>query len=696
MAPNTPTLATVPSNAVVPADLNVSLGKNVYIDNTSSGGLTIGNLALKSNSTVSSVGLNISSSVSGLSKLTINSLGDINTDGYLVSGGSITTVSSLNSTSINVKNSASATTNVFSVSDSGKIIASDDLIIGSIFNVTSSTGAVASGALTVGGTISSTGTVSIGGSNVVIGNDGTISAVSNLNIGSDNFKVTAETGDVQFIGDLAINGDKFTVDHTDGSIVSKGRFSGLGDLAINVDKFTVNAQTGNVVSMGTFSGLGDLAINSDQFNVTAATGAVAFKGDLAINGDKFTVSSADGAIVSKGGVSALGDLNINNKFVVSSSDGHAVSSVEYGTYVLPASASDILTTSITAIKPSTVSSTSSYLTTQEYVDKQIWNQAERINTLLGVDNQIIDNFNNVYKLVDAFAGHSDTVVALENINDKYNGLVDRSSEIVTSVSTVVAQAYNTVPVAALPAVWADECAPMPIPSGMITANDGWFFQNLNSSSKINWYLPSNGTMTVGDIQNLYLNAFIGSSMSMPFITVYTKPKAAPYSNYYNGWVGAVINFIFTVDAPSLTCNKHYSLYTNTAPMNNYNVTSLKCMGITTKNGTNRSNNDTLQSIDTNLVSLTDEVYAIVIGSDSSPSPNKVKFIANSMNVRLKTGTTQFTFSNAGAATNFMFMNMYKMNSDMSAVSNKNIATFKTYKSTYLDPNIPAINATNWN
>ena len=689
-----PQLTSILPNQTVQPDLNVSFGKNFSIKNTNSEGVNIGNLALHSNSTFNSVGLNISPE-SGSSALTIDASGALNTSGYIIASGAMTTVSSLNSTSINVKHNASDTVNVFSVSDSGRIIASDDLSIGSAFYVSSIGGAVVSGSLTNNGVITSTGSVSIGGSNIVLGNDGTINAISNLNIGSGKFAVTSSTGAVDFVGDLAINIDKFTVDHTDGSIVSKGTFNGLGDLAINSDKFTVNASTGNVASKGTFNGLGDLKINTDMFTVQASSGNVAFNGDLAINGTQFTVSHTDGALVTKGSISGLGDLSINNKFNVYNADGHATSDVVYSSYVLPASATDISTTAITTAKPSKISSTSKYLTTQEYVDTQLWNQTERINTLLGVDATIIDNFNNVYKLVDAMAGHSDTVVALQNINDKYDGLVDRSSEIVTSVSTVVAQAYNTVPVACLPSVWADECSPLPIPSGIATSNDGWFFQNMIASSKANWYLPTNGSnMTVGDIQNMYLNAFIGSSNSMPFLTIFTKPKVG--SNNYAGWAGAKINFMFAVDLPSLSCNKPYCLYTNTNPMNNYNVTGLKCVSICTENGANKNTNVPLAAINEQIVNLTDEILYIAINTASTAAQNDVKFVAESLNIRLKTGTTQFTFSNNGPSTNFIFMNMHRMYSNMSVVYPKNIAMFQAYKLTYLIPQLASIDASNWN
>ena len=709
MAP--PSLSTIAPATVTTVDPNMYLGRHVTIANFTTGGVNIGPLAFTNTSTVNTIGLNVSNA-SGSSALTIDASGDVNTSGYINAAGSITSTTSLNSTSINVKNLTTDTATVFTVSDSGAITASDDLSIGSYYSVTSSTGAVVSGSQTITGTVASSGTVSIGGSNIILGNDGTINAVNSLAINTNKFNVTASSGNVAFAGDLAIATDKFTVSHADGSVVSKGTFNGLSDLAINTNKFNVTATTGSVaftgdlaiatdkftvshtdgsvVSKGTFNGLSDLAINTNKFNVTATTGNVAFTGDLAIATDKFTVASSSGNVVSKGTFSGLSDLVINtDKFTVVASDGHATSKVAYDSYVLPDSASDTTTTSATVAKPLTTTATSTYLTTQEYVDKQIWNQAERINTMLGVDNTIIDNFNNVYKLVDAMAGHSDTVVALQNISDKYNGMVDRSSEIITSVSEVVAQAYNTVQVACHPNIWQDECAPMPIPSAVtLTGADGWFFQNTVAGSKVNWYVPTNGSsMTIADIQNMYLNTFLGSNKAIPFITIFTKPKA---TNNYSSWTNARINYYFDLDVSvtrTTEFNQPYCLHTGEAPMNVYNATKLQCSSICTANSTNK-NNATFGSIgstiDSSIVSSTDEILLICISSASTAATNDVKFIVNSLNIELNSGTTQFTFSNAGVASNYQSISLFRMNTDLSTVSTKNIAWFKAYKSTFLN------------
>ena len=711
MAP--PSLTTIAPATVTTADPNMYLGRNISISNITNGGVNIGPLAFTNASTINTVGLNVSNA-SGSAALTIDASGDINTSGYINAADSITTTTSLNSTSINVKHLTSDTAAVFTVSDTGAVTASDNLTIGSHFAVTSSSGAVASGSQTITGTVASSGNMSVGGTKVVLGNDGTISAENNLAINTNKFNVTASSGSVAFAGDLAIASDKFTVASASGNVVSKGTFSGLGDVAINTnkfnvtastgavaftgdlaiatDKFTVASSSGNVVSKGTISGLSDLAINTNKFNVTASSGAVAFTGDLAIATDKFTVASASGNVVSKGTFSGLGDVAINtDKFTVVASDGHATSKVAYGTYVLPASATDTTTTSATVLKPLTTSSTSTYLTTQEYVDKQLWNQTERINTMLGVDNTIIDNFNNVYKLVSAMAGDSDTVVALQNINDKYNGLVDRSSEIVTSVSEVVAQAFNTVPVACHPNVWADECGPMPIPSAVtLTGNDGWFFENAVAGSKVNWYLPTNGTaMKMSDIQNMYLNTFLGSNKATPFITVYTKAKGNA-NDHTAGYFGARINYYFDLDVSvtrTTSFNEHYCFHTGEAPMNVYNATKLQCSSICTADATNK-NNATFGSVgatvDSSIVSDSDEILLIGISSASTSAVSDAKFIINTMNIQLKTGTTQFTFSNSGVAANFQSISFSRMNTDLSTVKPKNIAWFKAYKAAYLN------------
>ena len=239
--------------------------------------------------------------------------------------------------------------------------------------------------------------------------------------------------------------------------------------------------------------------------------------------------------------------------------------------------------------------------------------------------------------------------------------------MVTSVSDVVAQAYNTVLVNCTPAVWMDECGPVPIPSSITlqTIEDGWYFKNYVLGNKINWRVPINGAdMTVGDIKNLYMNIFAASNVNLPFITVYTAPKGN--ADDYAVWAGARINYYFNASSPAQDANKSYCLYTSKAPMNVYGKTTLSPSSVLTTNKLNGALQDTSSTTYSSAVSSADKVIGIVIQSASTSLANQTNFVLNSLNVCLKTGTTNFAFSNAGVTSNYLFNYFFTKNVDFSA------------------------------
>ena len=626
------------------------------------------------------------------------------TDGSLTINDSTTTAKfTVNSTSGNVAAAGEVSvtgdlkinTNKFTVTASsgdvytvGKITASDNLTINTDkFKVTASSGAVAAAGdfaiatdkfkvTASSGAVAAAGDLAINTDKFkVTASSGAVAAAGDFAIATDKFKVTASSGAVAAAGDLAINTDKFKV------TASSGAVAAAGDFAIATDKFKVTASSGNVTAAGSLSAASatvtgslsgasasvtgslsatSLAISTDKFIVDST-------GDLKINTNKFTVSSA-GAVVAAGAVSAAGDLKIaTDKFIVSSTDGKVTSAIPYASYTPAACATNTTTTSASGAEPVLTSATSAYLTTQEYVDKQLWNQTKRINTILGSDESVVTSFNNVYKLVTQFAGESGTVATLNNITGKYDTLVDRAAEIVTSVSDVVSQAYNTVLMNCTPSVWRDECGPVPIPAiiSAKTTDDGWYFKNFAAAEKVNWYVPLNGTvMTVGDIKNLYMNIFAVSNVDFPFITIYTKPKPADhalYSKNYASWAGAKITYVYSVASPTSIANESYCLYTNKSPMNVYGKTCLSPSDVATANKDNRHNGTegalsttSPKSYDSTLVSTTDEILYIAVHSKSVSLVNQTEFILNSLNVCLKTGTTNFAFSNAGVLSSYFY------------------------------------------
>ena len=725
---NTPVAAL--TTGIVTEDLNVTLNNNVSIKNNHSSGFDIKSLPFNTKSVVNAGALNITT-IAGVAKLKVDYDGNMISSGYITTTGAITTVAAVNSTSLFVyQNDPTDATSTFSVSSAGKITASDDLSIASKFKVTALTGdinsgAITSGAITVSGGITTTANININGGKIVLGNDGAITALGDLSIDGTSetkFKVTASSGDISTKGSITAAGnftitdgttDWFKIDSTNGNTTIKGTTSGTGDLSINGEYFKVTASSGDVKLKGKLNVNDNFSVDSngvvttiggftiangptgsvtEWFKVDSTNGNTTIKGttsgtgDLTINGDKFKVTAEGGDVDFKG------DLNINNTFKVESSNGAATSEFPYDDYELNASSSNISATEINGEVVEFASTTNKVLTTQEYVDRELFKQTIRINTMLGSD-ETVKSFNNVLKVVTAIAGSGEAADALSGLTDNYLGLVDKQEEVKTSLSKALEQAYNTQLVACLPSVWADECIPLPIPnatiSGMNEKVDGWFFENLVANNKINWYLPVNKDMTVRDIKNMYLNAFIGSNQSLPYISVYTEPNGN--TNDYAGWAGSMINFVFTSQNTLANYNKTCSLYTGDEPMNLYDAIKIKS-SILTENGTNKTCGSLLDHIDTDRVSLDDKIKYICISTDSGAQLRQVKFIANSFNIALKTGTVQFTFSNSGPAANFFLMRSNKIHTDMSVVSSKNIKQFKEYEANYLAPNYAAINS----
>lgn len=709
-------------------DLDMRFSSNVTLKNNSSSGFDINSLPLTTKSIINAGALNIST-VAGQSKLTVDYNGNVNTAGYITSSGAITSEAALNSTSLFVRASSSSTDSNFSVSSTGRVIAKDSLSIGSLFGVDASNGAVTSGAITSGsigvtGTITTTSHININSSKIVLGNDGTINAAGNFAIATDRFTANATTGDVSAAGALSIGKsltiatNKFTVDWNTGNTVIAGTTSAAGDLMINGDMFKVTASNGDVKlkgilnvndkfsvsTTGDIAAAGNFSIATDKFKVDATNGntiiagTTSAAGDLIVNGDKFKVSASSGKVDIKG------SIDLNSVFKVSSFTGAATSEFKYQDYTLNASSSNTTATELNGEVVNFTSATNKHLTTQEYVDRELFKQTIRINTMLGSD-ETVNSFNNVLKVVTQIAGSGEAIDTLNGINSQYSNLLDKQVEVKTSLSKALEQAYNTELVACLPTVWADESIPLPIPNANISLMneqvDGWFFENLventatNKTNKVNWYLPVNKDMKVGDIKNMYLNAFIGSDQSLPIITIYTAPKE---SNNYAGWAGSRINYLFSNANPSANYNKTCSLYTSSSPMNLYDAVPTAVWKITTDNGTSNQSAPAEDSINLDRVSLDDKILYIVIQSASTAAKGHVKFIANSFSIALKTGTVQFTFSNAGPATNFLYMRSFGMHSDMSIVRQKNAEYYKHYVNKYLTPTIIPVNKfadTNW-
>jgi len=175
-----------------------------------------------------------------------------------------------------------------------------------------------------------------------------------------------------------------------------------------------------------------------------------------------------------------------------------------------------------------------------------------------------------------------------------------------------------------PSVYADGSPPVPIPL-LRYGYQGWYYTNSASwvntapsvRNKINWYLlPNTAISTVGDLRYIRLNLHLFSSVSTPFLTVYTK---ATGSGDAGGWYKS--KRVYVVDAAAaaaLSNNNSYCFYMN---WNGYSVAPFTV-----------AHNNVALSLTTVGGGAVGEfgsgegVFAYSVGTDSGAAPGNVEFI----------------------------------------------------------------------
>ena len=634
------------------------------------------NLQIATNSTISGYALNINSNGS-TAYLTIDSQGVLNTV------GSITTTSTVNSSLINTNGLSIYSTGglsgipTFTISDSG------DLSINSKFSVTSASGnIITSGTINskdigVTGQISSTGSITVATDKIILSNDGSISSTT-LQVGTNGERLAVTDVSVSTSKNLIVGSSTlFNVNSTTGALTTAGNLTASG---------TLNAQNLNINN-------GKVTINSNgestMTKITSTSGSFGSSGGLLINPDG-SLSAAEGKTL----LNADGSVSFASASAKIGATGHF--ETNFSNYILP---TELRTTATSGNL--TTTQTSKYLTTQTYVDDGFWHIQKQINAITNDDSNVVDSFNTVYSLVKKITGDH----AIQTLD----GIIDTTTEIKVSVSDVISNSENAIVMDCKSAVWADACAPLPIPASVSSQHffDGWYFHNMinvgdtNTTNKINWYIPPNGmNMTITDIQNMYMNIFAISNKALPFISVYTQPKGT--NDLFSSFAHARINYYFEPSTTTSNSNTSYCLYTGSeVPTNEYNVTNLKCTSTSTANATNKNNGTygtvkTDGSYDTSIVQLTDKISCFSISTGSLYQKDDVKFILSAFNIKQKTGTTKFLFNNAAVATNYLFNTSLRINSDMTGISTTQYPTelgglstyYDKYTDVYVTPNQP--------
>jgi len=662
----------------VPSAPTYYLGSVKVKSSTDNPVFSTSNLQITTNSTISGYALNINSSGS-TAYLTIDGQGVLNTV------GSITTTSSINSSSINT-NSISVYRNgsltgvpTLTISDTG------DLTIKSNFSVAAESGAVISGTIsskdiTVTGQISSTGTISVSSGKVILSNDGSISSTT-LHVGTNGERLAVTDASVSTSKNLIVGSSAiFNVNSATGALTTSGD--------LKTTNGTVYAQNLNVSNgKATINSNGEAAMTK----ITATSGSFGSSGNLVINADG-SISAATGKTL----INVDGSASFASTNAKIGNDGHF--ETNFSSHILPTE----LRSSKATTGGFTTTATSKYLANQNYVDDGLWYIQKQINLITNDDSSVVDSFNNVFSLVKKLTGDG----AIQTLD----GIIDTTDEIKVSISDVIANSENAIVMDCKSTVWADACAPLPIPASVSSQYffDGWFFENMintvdtNTTNKMNLYVPANGmTMTIADVLSICMTIFAVSNKALPFISLYTQPKGT--NDLFSSFAHARINYYFEPSTPlSTTSNISYCLYTGLeVPTNEYNVTNLKCTSTSTANATNKNNGTygtvkTDGTYDTTIVQPTDKISCFAISTGSLYTKNHVKFILSQFKIRQKTGTTKFLFNNSAVATNYLFNTNFRINSDMTGISTSQYPTelgglstyYDKYTATYVTPNQP--------
>ena len=689
--------------------------KNIVIDSTNSTTGLVTCLPISTNSTLTSEGLTILESDGITTSLSISAMGVLSTLGSIstTGAGSITSATSINSQSINVNganftvSSGGAVTAASTLAVTGITTLHNNLSIGSGFSVTSS-----SGALYTPGTIKAASDITVMDNlntvaKITMGNDGHISAVGSITSG----------------GDINVNSGKLVLNATSGSLTLRdGGLSSFGDVNVNSSNIVLSASSGNMSAKGslTIGSTGQLVVNANgnlstsgsltsvgltstsDVNVgpsgvnnvvlAASSGNVTAKGSLTVGSAGQFVVGADGVLNSSKNI----NINGPSSAVLALNSSDASIGTTYTGYVAPASGANTSYTNAAAALIADpnffTSGTSTKLTTQSYVDKQIFNQTARLNLILGDEtvSSAQETFSNVFAICQAIEGSS----AAQSISN----LTTQTSQVKVSVSTLIAATQNSYMMNAIPSVWKTNCPPMPIPStltGLPTPNytgDGWFFCNSISGNQITWSIPVNSGITLGKLQQFYMNVFAASNVSLPQIVVKSSN-----SNYNN-----TLTYSFSASGSSSSANKSYCLYTTNSPLcydsnivsngtgvpiNTYGFApnpSEISTSVSLAYSSVSANPSTSGAVSTGFstyANSADVISSITIQSDASiTAVNNIEFILQSLYIVQAgsnsgsalsypstdpIGTTQFIFPNTAVVQNFIMAQLFSRHSDLS-------------------------------
>jgi hypothetical protein len=174
-----------------------------------------------------------------------------------------------------------------------------------------------------------------------------------------------------------------------------------------------------------------------------------------------------------------------------------------------------------------------------------------------------------------------------------------------------------------PLIYADGIAPA---NGLGIRNaygySGWFFKNISSGNKINWYFPPKSTTTtVAELKGISISFFNGATTSNDdtlFLTVYTRPTGS--NDYAPGFFHSSMTYVFDQTITPVANTNYQGVCIINKSLIPYNYeTQIQYEPSTVNNprGT---------------YSQTDNILAVVIGTNSASATNSVELVVNKLNL----------------------------------------------------------------
>jgi len=152
---------------------------------------------------------------------------------------------------------------------------------------------------------------------------------------------------------------------------------------------------------------------------------------------------------------------------------------------------------------------------------------------------------------------------------------------------------------------------------------GWYFKNITSLLKINWYFPPNklNNTLVSDLKGVSISFFNGATTSNDntlFITIYTVPTGS--GDYAPGFFHSSNTYVFN-QSITPTVNTNYQgvciINKSLVPFNYETQIQYEQSSVNNPRGSYQP---------------TDKILAVVIGSNSASATNSVEFVVNKLNL----------------------------------------------------------------